>query len=254
MEDTRIIELARLYSEGEKVDIELQDLFVSIMNISNLDNIYVKRALGIMYMYGQGVKKDYLQAYTWLSEAALQGDAFSQNILGVMYKNGYGIAQNEKSALKWYSEAAENDNSKAMINLGHYYSEREEYNTALEWYEKALEFGEGEAAFEIGCCYFVGIGVEENEENAYKYLLKSAEKGFTLGTEFVELYKENNKKADKYHMMAEILEKNDCIMDAKRKAMMFYNKAAEGCRFLTRHSQGRSQGCRFLRYQYPRIR
>lgn len=227
MEDTRIIKLAKLYSEGENVDIELQDLFVNIMNISNLDNIYVKRALGIMYLYGQGTKKDYLQAYTWLSEAALQGDAYSQNILGVMYKNGYGIAQNEKSALKWYWEAAKNGNSKAMINLGNYYSERDEYSTALEWYEKALKFGEGEAAFEIGCCYIGGNGVEENEDEARYYFNKSAENGFEYGVMFKTLYEENIEKADKYFKMAEIIEESKYIDDIQRKAMMFYKKAAE---------------------------
>lgn len=47
--------------------------------------------LGILYLYGTCVIKDYSQAVYWFYKSANQGYAEGQYYLGWMYRNGYGV-------------------------------------------------------------------------------------------------------------------------------------------------------------------
>ena len=55
-----------------------------------------------MYYLGDGIAKDYNEAYKWYILAAEQGFASAQFNLGLMYDNGHGVAQNYNEAFKWY--------------------------------------------------------------------------------------------------------------------------------------------------------
>ena len=55
--------------------------------------------LGVMYVKGQGVPQDYVQAAMWYRRAAQQGKALAQNNLGVMYEHGQGVPQDYQQAL-----------------------------------------------------------------------------------------------------------------------------------------------------------
>ena len=57
--------------------------------------------LGLMYKYGQGVKKDPKKAFIWLEKAAEAGQALSQHHLGIMYYTGEGVRQNIVKSLVW---------------------------------------------------------------------------------------------------------------------------------------------------------
>jgi TPR repeat protein len=75
-------------------------------------------SLGIMYVHGQGMPKDYGQAVRWYRLAADQGDARAQNDLGVMYHNGEGVPEDDAQAVKWYRLAADKGYARAQNNLG----------------------------------------------------------------------------------------------------------------------------------------
>lgn len=49
-----------------------------------------------------------------------------------------------------------------------------DYAAAVEYFRKAAEQGNAEAMAYLGCCYFQGTGVEENEEQAFYWNLKGA--------------------------------------------------------------------------------
>ncbi|KAG0233643.1 hypothetical protein BGW42_007316 [Actinomortierella wolfii] len=48
---------------------------------------------------------------------------------------------------------------------------------AEQLFLKAAEQGHARAQFTLGCCYGTSIGVEQNDEEAFKWYLKAAESG-----------------------------------------------------------------------------
>lgn len=64
--------------------------------------------LGVLYIGGKGVPRDYKKAAQWFEKAAVQGNAEAQLFLGVLYHNGQGMPQNDAQAYMWYSHAANN--------------------------------------------------------------------------------------------------------------------------------------------------
>src|ERR1039457_2463534 len=63
--------------------------------------------LGMAYLEGTGMQKNYSEAVKWLRQAADQGNATAQNNLGFCYYQGYGVAKDFIEAEKWIRKAAE---------------------------------------------------------------------------------------------------------------------------------------------------
>ena len=66
-----------------------------------------------MYYLGDGIAKDYNEAYKWYILAAEQGFASAQFNLGLMYNNGDGIPKNNVNAYMWFKLASSNGDSDA---------------------------------------------------------------------------------------------------------------------------------------------
>ena len=65
-----------------------------------------QNCLGVMYVNGRGVERDYVQAVSWYRKSAEQGYASSQYNLGVMYENGRGVEKDCVQAVFWFRKAA----------------------------------------------------------------------------------------------------------------------------------------------------
>ena len=74
--------------------------------------------LGNMYIYGNGVPENDVEAVKWHRLAAAQGHAGAQFNLGIHHTNGKGVAQNHMEAVKWYRLAAAQGLANAQYNLG----------------------------------------------------------------------------------------------------------------------------------------
>ena len=61
-----------------------------------------------MYLHGNGIPQDYVQAKGWLEKAAEQNIVGAQYNLGVMYKNGDGTHKNNSLAEKWFKKSCDN--------------------------------------------------------------------------------------------------------------------------------------------------
>ena len=59
-----------------------------------------------MYLHGNGVEPDCLQAAIWYRQAAEAGDAESQFAVGQFYEQGECVDQNYELATFWYEQAA----------------------------------------------------------------------------------------------------------------------------------------------------
>ena len=73
--------------------------------------------LGLMYVNGEGVEKDVVQAVELFKKAAEQGHVDAQNNLGAMYFTGEGVERDEQKAVSWFEKAAAQGNADAQANL-----------------------------------------------------------------------------------------------------------------------------------------
>ncbi|NDV64170.1 sel1 repeat family protein [Bacteroides sp. 224] len=213
-----MVELAFMYQEGNGVEEDDAKAFELIMKATENEYAYAYFLAGRCYRHGIGVEENPDEAIRFLQIAANNEVAKGETELALCYEEGYGVEVNGKKALEYMLKAAEHDYAYAQYKVGCYYlygigedvpSDNEE---ALKWLSKAAESdyayallelgdyylydygdsGETQKAYEyymkaagqncvnqgLGVCLEYGIGVEENEPEAFKYYLKAAEDGY----------------------------------------------------------------------------
>ena len=167
--------------------------------------IYVADA----YYYGLGVGQDYGEALRWYMLAAEEGDGRAMAMVAQMYREGLGVRQDDTKADKWQSRAAEagytqegadgqptaaqnvpiaaapaqlpEDNRPSnLIDLDIDAGQPDEMmrQLGLENLLEAAALGDLDAAYILGWCYWYGVGVEQNYEEAFAWFYTlAAEEG-----------------------------------------------------------------------------
>jgi TPR repeat protein len=87
---------------------------------------YAMQRLGLTYLHGNGVRKDYREAAKWLELGAGFGEHRAQNYLGWMYAEGIGVPRDGKRALSLWYASAEQGNEEAR-----------RYLDGIPWYWRA---------------------------------------------------------------------------------------------------------------------
>jgi hypothetical protein len=115
-------------------------------------------------------------------ELAEKGDADAANSLGLFYYCGDGVAKDYAEAFKWFSKAADQNNLDAQSSLGDCYhygrGVAKDEAEAVKWYRKSAEQGYSEAQWDLGFCYENGEGVAKNMVIACKWYSLAAAQGF----------------------------------------------------------------------------
>jgi TPR repeat protein len=70
-----------------------------------------------MYLYGQGVPRDYDEARRLYEQGAALGNDAAINGLGVLYDQGHGVAHDSRKARQLFEKAAALGNPEAKKNL-----------------------------------------------------------------------------------------------------------------------------------------
>ena len=144
-------------------------------------DVVAQFSLGWCYKYGEGVKKDYVQAVNWYRKAAEQEYAEAQFFLGLCYESGEGVEKDLVEAVKWFRKAAKQENAEAQLFLGFCYEYgkgvEKDFVEAVKWFRKAAKQGNACAPFSLGLCYKYGKGVEKDYVEAVKWFSKAAEQG-----------------------------------------------------------------------------
>jgi TPR repeat protein len=169
--------------------------------------------LGAIFSDGEGVAINYQEALKWLRLAAEQGDADAEYRLGLMYESGKGVAQNYQKAVLWY-RSAEQDHAGAKLKIALMYAngrggERNDQESLrlysllkgmpgalvlkytqggdvdydmseiATWLRLAAMHGETDAQYNLGFMYEMGIGLVQNNSQAYAWYSISAAQGAT---------------------------------------------------------------------------
>jgi cell division septation protein DedD len=164
-----------------RADFE-QDLSSTGQNPQVLRELYARATaghadsqlnMGNLFIKGQVVEQDYVEAAKWYRLAARQGVALAQFNLGMIYDAGLGVAKNQIEAVMWYRAAAEQGLAIAQLNLGVAYADGEGVPNniieAVRWFRLAAIQGEAQAQFNLGVLYAKGEGVEQDFIEAYRW-------------------------------------------------------------------------------------
>lgn len=73
--------------------------------------------LGLLYLNGKGVARDYGEARRLFEQGAAMGNAACMNGLGAIYNEGDGVRRDVKLARQWFEKAAALGNPEATQNL-----------------------------------------------------------------------------------------------------------------------------------------
>jgi cell division septation protein DedD len=170
-----------LACSAARADFE-QDLSTTGNNPQVLRELYARATagyadsqlnMGNLFIKGQVVEQDYVEAAKWYRLAARQGVALAQFNLGMIYDAGLGVAKNQIEAVRWYRAAAEQGLAIAQLNLGVAYADGEgganNEIEAVRWFRLAAIQGEAQAQFNLGVLYAKGEGVAQDFIEAYRW-------------------------------------------------------------------------------------
>ncbi|MCE9551496.1 MAG: sel1 repeat family protein [Betaproteobacteria bacterium] len=129
-------------------------------------HVKAQAGLGMLYVNGDGVPRDYVKGVDWLQKAAVQGNADAQLNLGWLYRDGKGIPKDATRALEWWQNAAERGFAHAQFTLGVIYNKGEivprDVAKAVEYWQLAVTQGYPDAQFNLGSMYYFGEGVPKD--------------------------------------------------------------------------------------------
>lgn len=135
-----------MYLEGSSVVQQSNETALKYFKMAaEKGNSVGQSGLGVMYLYGKGVEKDYHKAHKYFSLAANQGWVDGQLQLGIMYFNGLGVPKDYKSASKYFTLASQSGHVLGYYNLAQMHSSgtgvTKSCPTAVELFKNVAERG-----------------------------------------------------------------------------------------------------------------
>ena len=125
-------------------------------------------------------QKDYTTAMNlWLSEAESNDQAMAN--LGIMYLKGDGVEKDYDKAREWFEKSSEHDNDSANFNLGLMYQTKlgveEDVFRAIEYYRKAVTKNHAQAAFRLALLLLADRSNIEQVKEGFDCMIKAARGG-----------------------------------------------------------------------------
>ncbi|OCT96902.1 hypothetical protein XELAEV_18009119mg [Xenopus laevis] len=188
--------LGRAYFEGYGIphsDKEAERWWLFAADNGNPKaSLKAQSVLGMYYSSPPNV--DLQKAFLWHSEACGNGSLESQGALGVMYLYGNGIKKNVQAAIECLKEAAERGNVYAQGHLVSCYYQRKLYTKAVELAKKIVSHdniellvnttdclpsytvkGVAIATFYFARCLHLGLGIKQDSTAAKQLYSKAAQ-------------------------------------------------------------------------------
>ena len=172
--------------------------------------------IALMYRKGEGISKNFNQAFYWFKKSAEQDYAKAQFYLGVMYELGIGVSKDLHQAFYWYKKSAEQGVEEAQFNIALMYDKgdgtQKDENKAFYWYKKSAEQGNPVGQFSLAWAYAHGTGTLTDPERAFYWLKKC-------------IVKNNNSFYE--YVLAKWYERGFGTQQNDAKAFYWYKKSAE---------------------------
>ncbi|XP_056138761.1 protein sel-1 homolog 3 [Lampris incognitus] len=145
-----------------------------------------EQAIGRMLFWGQqGVSPDIQKAVRHYERGATRlRDPVAMYDYAIVLMQGHGVEKDIPRAVAFLKKAMEQGFSPAINALGWYYEQFEkDYERAVQLWEQADLHGSPDAAMNLGVMYSQGLypGKAADQSMAYKYYLKSAQRGHVSG-------------------------------------------------------------------------
>ena len=175
-------------------------------------------AVGIMYLNGYGVEKNFDKAREYFEKAANFKAHPANYFLGEMYENGLGVEKNLETARNFYklSSALLNEGVvNSFIILIKSFSEKDDlekfYSELYAWRLDAANLGNSDCMWKIGIMYEKGHHVEKNMSRALEWYEKSAALG----------------NSEAMRILGYLYEHGEGVPQNYQKAVEWYEKAVE---------------------------
>ncbi|XP_058292955.1 LRP2-binding protein isoform X4 [Hylobates moloch] len=203
--------LGRAYYEGKGVkrsNEEAERLWLIAADSGNPKaSVKAQSMLGLYYSTKEPTELE--KAFYWHSEACGNGNLESQGALGLMYLYGQGIRQDTEAALQCLREAAERGNVYAQGNLVEYYYKMKFFTKCVAFSKRIADYDEvhdipmiaqvtdclpefisrgmAMAAFYHARCLQLGLGITRDETTAKHYYSKACRLNPALADELHSL-------------------------------------------------------------------
>lgn len=184
--------------DEEKAKEYFSRAFNAHLNRAEKGDTYSQRMLGYAYEDGSRLvnnKEDRQLAFEWFLKAAISGDSAAMENVADCYCDGEGVSQDSAKALEWYEKAAENGAQNAQSDLAYNYYRggrvmgvelETDYEKSFRFAKMAVEQHDDKTALRIlAQCYYHGRGVSENNDEAFEYFKRAAEKGEELAMDYL---------------------------------------------------------------------
>ncbi|KAL0487805.1 hypothetical protein AKO1_008687 [Acrasis kona] len=208
--------LGHLYYTGSFVDIDYDKAVHLFKQAAERGDIFALNNLGICYEEGNGVEKDFIQAAICYDLSSRGGNVSAINNLGyikmiqnqydqarlllhdgadrgsvdalynlaVMYDKGMGTHPNIDVAFDYYCKAADKGHKRAQNRVGDFlYTGIEgvvpcDRTRAARYYKMSAVQGFAQAQNSLGIMYEEGVGVQQSDEEAFKWFTYAATQNF----------------------------------------------------------------------------
>jgi TPR repeat protein len=135
--------------------------------------------LGVMFVRGLGVIKDYQRAFDLFNKAAAGGSPAGMGNLGSMYASGFFVKEDDAQALAWYEKSIEAGNAFALAQAGVIYFNGQgtprDYQMAAGYFQQAADLGDGYSLKFLALMYERGLLGKPDPTKAAELRLKAAE-------------------------------------------------------------------------------
>ncbi|EGQ8471296.1 MULTISPECIES: tetratricopeptide repeat protein [Vibrio] len=169
--------LARRYYHGRRVKYNKKLVVNWLTKAALKGSSEAKKELGYLYFSGEKFKKDWRLASKWLTEAYADGEVDCAAILGIIYEGNGHFRRDSAEMLRWHTIAAESGDLEAQKTLAAIYTMDKEYSNPkmmMHWLHKAADQNDTDAMLLLGHTYLDGDHYDFNE--ALKWLKTAANK------------------------------------------------------------------------------
>lgn len=135
---------------------------------------HVGAQIDLGHSYYWSTLKDTAESFRWYKLAAESGNPIAQFELAFRFYYRDTTKEGRAKTLQLLNASAEQDYPDAQKQLGHIYKEGhlllQDHEKSFDWFCRANQNNNNYANFEIGYCYYHGLGVDRNIDEAKSWL------------------------------------------------------------------------------------